>query len=228
MKTTKAAVAIIVTALIGLVVSVTAAWSQLAPEEASRERLGPSDARSYAMAAKTRSRATVNRPAEVTRSPATPTTVAKPSTIVRPVRITLSSVDIDATVRPVGVAPDGQMQLPPNPKVLGWYRFGPAPDGATEGAAVVAGHLDSRRYGLGPLVRLRGIDAGDPVQVSLSNGTAMTYRVATTTRFDQQALPEELFTRTGTPTLHIITCGGEYDAEAGGYQQNLVVTAVPV
>jgi hypothetical protein len=25
----------------------------------------------------------------------------------------------------------------------------------------------------------------------------------------------------------VITCGGAYDAKAGGYQQNLVVTAVP-
>jgi hypothetical protein len=25
----------------------------------------------------------------------------------------------------------------------------------------------------------------------------------------------------------LITCGGDYDVDAGGYQQNLVVTAVP-
>ena len=46
-------------------------------------------------------------------------------------------------------------------------------------------------------------------------------------RFDGQALPEELFARTGPERLWIITCGGEYLPDEGGYQQNLVVTAVP-
>jgi hypothetical protein len=36
-----------------------------------------------------------------------------------------------------------------------------------------------------------------------------------------------VFARTGAPRLRLITCGGEYDVDAGGYQQNLVVTAVP-
>ena len=46
-------------------------------------------------------------------------------------------------------------------------------------------------------------------------------------RYDRQALPEELFARTGTERLRIITCGGDYLPDEGGYQQNLVVTAVP-
>jgi hypothetical protein len=71
------------------------------------------------------------------------------------------------------------------------------------------------------------METGDPVRVRLSDGSIRAYRVATVTRFDQQALPDRLFTRSGRPMLHIITCGGEYDADAGGYQQNLVVSAVP-
>jgi hypothetical protein len=139
----------------------------------------------------------------------------------------VGDVAIDAAVRPVGVAADGQMQLPPDPRVLGWYRFGPAPDAATAGSAVLAGHLDTRRYGLGPLVRLREVELGDPVEVTLIDGTRLTYRVVSVNRYDQQALPDELFARSGAHTLRIITCGGDYDADAGGYQQNLVVTAVP-
>jgi hypothetical protein len=46
-------------------------------------------------------------------------------------------------------------------------------------------------------------------------------------RFDRQGLPEELFSRQGPERLRVITCGGEYDPDAGGYQQNLVVTAAP-
>ena len=141
-------------------------------------------------------------------------------------RVQVASADIDSAVRPVGVSPDGQMALPPSPEVLGWYRFGPAP-GAGTGSVVLAGHLDSKRYGLGPLVGLREVDAGDGVRLTRSDGTAKRYTVLEVRRYDRQALPEEVFARTGPERLRIITCGGEYLPDEGGYQQNLVVTAVP-
>jgi hypothetical protein len=74
---------------------------------------------------------------------------------------------------------------------------------------------------------LRDLEAGDPVKVTLSDGSDVTYRVEAITRYDQQALPDALFARSGPHRLRIVTCGGDYDADAGGYQQNLVVTAVP-
>ena len=144
----------------------------------------------------------------------------------RPVRVSLDSVGIDAIVRPVGVQPDSQMRLPDNPSVLGWYRFGAAP--GRGGATVLAGHLDSLRFGVGPLVRLRDVELGDTFDVALTNGTTEQYAVQRITRFDRQGLPDELFTRSGPELLHLITCGGAYDSDNGGYQQNLVVTAVPV
>jgi len=136
-------------------------------------------------------------------------------------------VGIDAAVRPVGVAAGGQMQLPPDPRVVGWYRFGPVPGTADPGSAVIAGHLDSLRYGLGPLVRLRDVEPGDTVTVTMSDRSRATYVVEALTRFDQQALPDELFSRSGAERLRIITCGGDYDVDTGEYEQNLVVTAVP-
>lgn len=144
-----------------------------------------------------------------------------------PVRLAIGSIDLDLPVRPVGVAADGQMELPASPSVLGWYRFGALPEPDASGSAVVAGHLDSRRYGLGPLVRLRDVEVGDPVRVVSSDGRVEAYVVTQVQRFDRQGLPTEIFARTGPSRLRVITCGGEYLPDAGGYQQNLVVTAVP-
>lgn len=141
-------------------------------------------------------------------------------------QVSVPTGGIDSVVRPVGVSPDGQMALPANPEVLGWYRFGPAP-GDGSGSVVLAGHLDSKRYGLGPLVGLREVEVGDPVTVVRSDGTRVGYSVVDIRRYDRQALPAEVFARTGPERLRIVTCGGEYLPEAGGYQQNLVVTAVP-
>lgn len=144
-----------------------------------------------------------------------------------PAQVALPAVGYDAPVRPVGVADDGQMQLPANPEVLGWYRFGPAP-GSGRGSVVLAGHLDSRRFGLGPLVTLRTAEVGDRVRVTNDNGRARSYEIQAVRRFDRQGLPDRIFDRSGPERLHLITCGGAYDPDAGGYQQNLVVTAVPL
>ena len=58
--------------------------------------------------------------------------------------------------------------------------------------------------------------------------TTRTYLVDSIERFDRQALPVAVFARTGPERLRLVTCTGPYLPEAGGYQQNLVVTAVPV
>jgi hypothetical protein len=39
---------------------------------------------------------------------------------------------------------------------------------------------------------------------------------------------EELFAVDGPPRLTLISCGGYYDKDNGGYQDNVVVTAVPM
>ena len=154
------------------------------------------------------------------------TSPSAPRERARAVRVQVVSADIDSVVRPVGVSPDGQMALPPDPEVLGWYRFGPAP-GAGTGSVVLAGHLDSKRFGLGPLVGLRDVETRDVVRVTRADGSLRRYTVLDVRRYDRQALPEKLFARTGPERLRIITCGGDYLPDEGGYQQNLVVTAVP-
>ncbi len=143
-----------------------------------------------------------------------------------PRRVRIAAAGIDVPVTPVGVAADRQMRLPDDPGVLGWYRFGPAP-GSGAGSAVLAGHVDSDRYGVGPLADLGVVDTTDRVAVRLSSGRWRSYRVDSVERFDRRALPDAVFARTGPERLRIVTCTGAYLPDEGGYQQNLVVTAVP-
>lgn len=213
---TRLAIATAVLAVVGLLVSLTALWPRLdtGPQVLGVEP-GPS-----AVPALEPPDPTASPRAQVDTAPA-----VAPSP-PRTVGVRVPAADLDSRVRPVGVSVDGQMALPPDPEVMGWYRFGPAPGEGT-GSVVLAGHLDSARYGLGPLVGLREVEVGDEVSATRVDGTALAYTVVDVRRYDRQALPDELFARTGPERLRIITCGGEYLPEEGGYQENLVVTAVP-
>jgi hypothetical protein len=156
-----------------------------------------------------------------TRDASVPTAVPLPV----PVRVVAPTVGIDIAVRAVDIAADGQMELPPNPAVIGWYRFGPGPtDG--QGAVVLGGHLDSKEYGVGPLVRLRKLRTGQLIRISSYDGRTTTYRVDDVREISKSRLAlDDLFDRTGAPRLRIVTCGGRYEPDNGGYQQNLVVSA---
>lgn len=154
---------------------------------------------------------------------ATPTPPAAPSPA--PETLTLPDLGVDMPVEPVGVQDNGAMQIPKDPAVAGWYRFGPAPADA-EGATVIAAHVDSRVYGLGPLARLRDAKPGQQVSVTDAAGSRTVYIVQTVTYIPRAELPvDELFTREGPRSLVVITCGGSFDERTRSYSDNVVLVA---
>ncbi|WP_425844369.1 sortase domain-bontaining protein [Agrococcus sp. TSP3-2-1] len=148
------------------------------------------------------------------------------ATVDAPTRVQVPSVGIDLEVIPVGVREDGQMDVPELVREVGWYRFGPAP-GADRGSAVLSAHVDSDR-GRAPMAELLGVRAGERVEVATASGADLRFRIVAVERFSKDELPlEQLFARDGDPLVRLITCGGEWDAAAGAYEDNIVVTAVP-
>jgi hypothetical protein len=144
-----------------------------------------------------------------------------------PVRIVLARAGIDAAVVPVGVATDGQMELPADPDVIGWYRYGSAP-GDGSGSVVLGGHVDSQEYGIGQFAGLLEAGIGDELEVFTAAGSVSTYRVTDVLSVPKAALPvAELFRRDGHERVVLLTCGGDFDVAAGGYRDNVVVTAAP-
>jgi hypothetical protein len=144
-----------------------------------------------------------------------------------PTTLTIASIAVSAPVEAAGVAPDGTVAIPHNAYHVGWYEFGPAPGDAT-GSAVIVGHRDSRTQGRGALYNLGAVNLGDQIQVRLSGGKTLTYRVVERRLYLKQGLPwATFFTNQGPPRLTVITCGGAYDPNHGGYQDNLIVTATP-
>lgn len=156
-------------------------------------------------------------------SPATPPPVQPRS--AEPQRLTSADLQIDMAVVPVGVQNDGSMEIPADPAVAGWYRFGPAP-GDASGTTVLAAHVDSRVYGVGPLARLREAQPGQTLQVTDAAGAVSGYTVESVTYIPRAELPvDQLFDRGGARSLVLITCGGQFDEQTRTYSDNVVLVA---
>ncbi|MFF2632241.1 class F sortase [Microbacterium sp. NPDC058021] len=160
---------------------------------------------------------------EVPVTPATPPPVQQRG--AAPTEVTSADLGIEMPVVPVGVQADGTMEIPVDPAVAGWYRYGPAPADA-EGTTVLAAHVDSRVYGVGPLAQLREAQPGQTLQVADADGIVTAYTVESVTYIPRAELPvDELFDRGGPRSLVLITCGGQFDEQTRTYSDNVVLIA---
>ena len=145
-----------------------------------------------------------------------------------PVTVDIPDAGISVPVVPVGVRPDGLMDIPANVDVAGWYSYGSDPFSDT-GTTVIAAHVDSLEYGLGPFADLRNLGSGAQIIVTVAGGSSVTYQVESITSIPKAQLPvNDIFDRAGAQRLALITCGGQFDYDTLTYSDNVVVIAVPV
>ncbi|MCC2308874.1 class F sortase [Cellulomonas chengniuliangii] len=147
--------------------------------------------------------------------------------VVPPVRVQVPDLEIDMPVEAVGVAPEGDMELPDSADVAAWYEYGPAP-AAPEGSTLIAAHVDSLSTGIGPFARLHDVAPGAKIVVTTADGSDHEYSVRDVVRVPKDTAPVgEWFSREGSSRLVLVTCGGAFDRDVGHYAENVVVTAVP-
>lgn len=140
-----------------------------------------------------------------------------------PKRVKLARLGVDAQVSAVGIdLKSGALGIPENIKRVGWWRDGSAP-GASTGTMLIAGHVDSAKKGGGAFFPLKSARRGDLVTVD-----SRRYRVTSVKVVKKDALPTNIFTRTGPARLVLVTCGGPFDAATGHYRDNVIVTATPI
>jgi LPXTG-site transpeptidase (sortase) family protein len=153
---------------------------------------------------------------------------ALPGPVAAPVTLTIDDLGVAIPVEPVGVADDGQMEIPPLAEVAGWYRHGPSP-AQNSGSTVIAAHVDSiASAGLGPFARLGELRPGSAVSVTLEDGTVRGYTVTSVERAPKTAVVwDDVFVRDGDHRLVLVTCGGTFQRQARSYSDNVIVTAEP-
>jgi LPXTG-site transpeptidase (sortase) family protein len=152
------------------------------------------------------------------------TTSSSVSAAAVPRRLTITRLGLRMPVVARGVDDGGAMALPASAFTVAWYRFGSRPlDDA--GATVLAGHVDTRAEGVGPLSGLAALRVGDLISLRAGRHD-VTYRTTSVTRISKALIDlPAVFSRSGAPRLHLVTCGGPYLPDRGGYQDNVVVSA---
>jgi hypothetical protein len=146
--------------------------------------------------------------------------------VPRPVSLSIPAIGVDAIVIPVGIdQPTGSIQIPTDIRIVGWYRYGPAP--GLPGSTLLVGHVDSNAQGAGVFFRLRQLNLGAIVSVRTAGGSVAAYRVVARRFYPKAALPARIFSASGSPTLTLITCGGAFDPVTRHYEDNVVIYAIP-
>lgn len=142
-----------------------------------------------------------------------------------PTRVHIPALGVDAPVTALGVASNGEMEVPDDSETVAWYEHGPSP--GQEGSAVLAGHVDyNGRQGV--FFRLDDLRDGDTITVEFGQSDPRMFTVVDGASIDKAELPiDRLFRRAGRPVLTLITCGGEFDPARRSYRSNVVVRAVP-
>ncbi|HEY6798335.1 MAG TPA: class F sortase [Kineosporiaceae bacterium] len=133
-----------------------------------------------------------------------------------------------APIKDSGLHPDGALVIPDDPATVGWWDGG-ALAGDAYGSVVIAGHVDSARYGLGVMAELKTLRTGQVVELR-AGGRRMRYRVTSRRSVPQAELAArtDAFRQDIPPRLVLITCGGAFDPVRHRYQDNLIIYAAPV
>ncbi|GAA4889092.1 class F sortase [Streptomonospora salina] len=142
-----------------------------------------------------------------------------------PVALSVPALDLHTAefVR-LGLTDTGRLAAPGPWEAVGWWSGGPTP--GEEGAAVLAGHVDSRE---GPAVffGLEELERGHRIRVDRADGSTARFAVERVAQHAKDDFPTRRVygATSGEAELRLITCGGAFDTASGHYTANTVVYA---
>ncbi|GAA2804046.1 class F sortase [Nonomuraea dietziae] len=140
-----------------------------------------------------------------------------------PVRLRIPSIGLTTKIIGLRLDRSGKLIAPKRYDLTGWNVAGPEP--GERGAAVIAGHVDSRT---GPAVfhGLRDLKPGARIHVDRKDGSTVTFQVRRLAGYPKSRIPDtQVYGSTGRPELRLITCAGTFDQKRRSYRDNLVIFA---
>jgi sortase family protein len=158
-----------------------------------------------------------------------PTAPGALAAFVSPDQIEIPRLAARAPIVTVRTLSTGVLDVPLNPRTVGWWNGGAKP-GAKKGTAILDGHINYNGVD-GVLSRIGTLDPGDTVYIDgLHNGhrTRVKFSITGVRTYEKKALPyREIFDQKSVGRLAIVTCGGPFNAHTGNYLDNIVAFAVP-
>jgi hypothetical protein len=142
-----------------------------------------------------------------------------------PVAVEIPAIGVAAPVLTVGVETGGELVIPESVLDVGWYQGSAVP--GEPGVALFTSHLDTRSQGRGVFAGLSALAIGDMVELRDTRGGTTSWRVIAREQHAKTDLPPQLFSRSGTPLVALVTCGGPFDQQARSYRDNVIVWAEP-
>jgi hypothetical protein len=133
---------------------------------------------------------------------------------------------VDAKIVPSGLDDSGILAPPAG--VVGWYDEPGWPKPGFPGAAILAGHINTRRYGPDTFARLPEVRPGALVRVRYSSGDEVEFVVTKSAAVPKQQTPQDdsiWDAGNPRPLLRLITCDPTTPVKGGHYVGNWVVWA---
>ncbi|GAA0133673.1 hypothetical protein YSY43_05130 [Paenibacillus sp. YSY-4.3] len=140
-----------------------------------------------------------------------------------PTELIIPTLKVKASVEPVGVLEDGQMDVPKHTDIVGVLH--PGVIAGEPGNMVMDGHVDSYT---GPAVffNLKKLKPGDPIIVRDHAKRKLTYIVESVESYPTSEAPvDRVFGDTKERRLNLVTCSGKYSRKKKEHEQRLIVFA---
>jgi LPXTG-site transpeptidase (sortase) family protein len=145
-----------------------------------------------------------------------------PVTIQVPLKLTIDSLAIDAVINPVGLTPEGDMDIDENPAQTAWYKLGPKP--GEQGSAVIAGHYGWKNGIPSVFNDLNKLIKGDEISIYDKYGQTKTFVVSKTAVYAPDQDASNVFrSNDGKAHLNLVTCQGSWNASAHTYSERLII-----
>ncbi len=144
------------------------------------------------------------------------------SDIVTPLLLKIPKIAVSSVIDPVGLSPDGAMEVPTDATHTGWYELGPRP--GEIGSAVIDGHFSSGDESAATFKDLHLLTQGDLISVTDTAGVTTTFIIREVRLYDQHADTSDVFLSSdGKSHLNLITCEGAWIPATQSYSRRLVV-----
>ncbi|MFC3419903.1 class F sortase [Salinicoccus hispanicus] len=138
-----------------------------------------------------------------------------------PERIEIPAIDVDASVKHLGLLDNGEMAVPESLHDTSWFERGY--EVGARGNSVIAGHVDDT-VNPGVFKQLHTLEPGDEIIVHGESGDQLTFEVYDKQLFDADEAPvEKIFGYSQRSLLNLITCEGPYNYDVGGTPNRWVV-----